>query len=687
RQPAHIQTFLLHTAILDRMCGSLCDAVLGVGSWELGVGDVPQLNPQLVSPKPQAAYSQLILEELERANLFIVPLDSERHWYRYHQLFVEVLRTRLAAGATAEALATLHSRASVWFEQQGSVVEAVQHALAAQDWERAAGLIEQIALSTMLPGQARTLLGWMTSLPAARMRAHPALEIIHGAALMFTNQLDAAEARLRDAERDASAGLPAEQARLVHGQAAAVRGNLARFSGDIAGCVVLAQRALELLPEIEFLHTVARLNSASAYLASGDVSEAAENLAAAAIPLVRATGNPFTFLRSMTNLARLYVLQGRLKSAAATYREAAHTAAGPGQLRILIGSPAYYLGMGDLLREWNDLDGAEQHLAQGMELIMETLAVDADDVSLGYVALARVQQARGDYAEAHATLDTFMNLARRRRFAPHLVTRAAALQAQIALAQGLLDAAGYWADTCGLDSADDVGFPREPEYLALARVRIAQVRADMGAPSPLLRLLDRLLLDAQAKARIGSVVEILILRALASQACGDLEGARVALDRALAHAAPAGYIRRFVDEGAPMRLLIVDCRLQIERYANPAIADVRQLLAYIDTLLAAFPESEGGTRRQGDKETGRTSISPVSRSPGLPVSSSLVEPLTDRECEVLRLMARGESNAEIARTLVIAVGTVKAHLNNIFSKLGVISRTQATARARELHLL
>jgi ATP/maltotriose-dependent transcriptional regulator MalT/class 3 adenylate cyclase len=370
RQPAHIQTFLLHTAVLDRMCGPLCDAILGLEARDVRlVGADTQQAPSL---KPQAsqAYSQIILEELERANLFIVPLDGERHWYRYHHLFAEVLRARLAGGATVEALATLHRRASIWFEQQGVVVEAVQHALAAEDWERATHLIEQVGLSTMLPAQARTLLGWMTSLPEARIRAHPTLAIIHAAALMFTNQLDAAEARLQDAERAAGSSMPADQADLILGQAAAVRGNLARFTGDIAGCGVFARRALELLPETEFLHTVARLNSASAYLTNGDVTDAAESLAAAAIPSVRATGNPFTFLRSMTNLARLQALQGRLRVAAATYREAAHTAAGPGGLRILIGSPAYYVGMGDLLREWNDLDSAAEFLTQGMELML-----------------------------------------------------------------------------------------------------------------------------------------------------------------------------------------------------------------------------------------------------------------------------------------------------------------------------
>jgi LuxR family maltose regulon positive regulatory protein len=336
-------------------------------------------------------------------------------------------------------------------------------------------------------------------------------------------------------------------------------------------------------------------------------------------------------------------------------------------LQTSFGSFFYHFGLGDLLREWNDLEAAERHLLQGMALIKETLTVDPFVAMLGYTALARLQQARGNSREARATLDALARLAEQRHFPPHLLTQVTAVSAQLELAQGNLAAAIHWADTSGLSTEnDDLSYPYEGAYLALARVRIAQSNNLLGHGNSetssflldTLQLLDRLLRDAEAKARMGSVVEILMLRALALEAQGNRTSALSTLERALLLAAPEGYIRLFVDEGAPMLALL---RLAHARSRVPG---------YVATLLRVFEEQHV------------SALPPPSPRPG-----SLVEPLTEREREVLRLLLAGASNREIARRLVLSVNTVKRHVYNLCGKLGVQSRTQAIARARALNLL
>jgi len=675
RQPAHIQNFLLQTAILDRMCGPLCDAVLGMLTTDDRRLTTDSSTTTVVGGQRSvvASYSQLILDQLERDNLFVVSLDDGRQWYRYHHLFADVLRHRLTSGVSAETVASLHRRASVWYERQGLVDEAVQHALTAADGARVADLIEQHGLRIIVGGQVQTVLGWLSALPDTLIRARPMLCTIHALALLFTNQLAAAEARIQDAERCIQPDTPADQVQLIQGRAAAIRANIARYSGDLAGCVAFAQQVLRLLPETETIaRTIAILHVARAFRVSGDVRDDAERRAIAVIAPFQAAGNLLGTLAAITNLARLQVLQGRLHAAAATYRTMTQIASRPDEPLLLEG-PAYYAGTGDLLREWNDLDAAEWHLAQAMEQLVGRLVVDAEDVALGYLALARLQHARGQHATAQRTLETYTNLARQRGFVAHLIARGAAAQAQLALAQGNLAAAVAWADASGTQrvpgSADELSFPREAEELILARVWIAQ--ASSGSDGSLLRqameLLDRLLADATAKARMGSVLEILIVRALGLWAQGTRSDALATLERALILAAPEGSIRRFVDEGPMMAAALQ------EAHAHGIAPD------YITRLLAAFPRADG--QGLGTEATG-----PI-HSALSPQSLSLVESLSARELEVLRLIASGKSNAEVARTLVIAISTVKTHTNSIFSKLHVTSRTQAIALARDLQLL
>jgi LuxR family maltose regulon positive regulatory protein len=632
RQPAEVQAFLLQTSILDRLSGPLCEAVT------------------------EQKGSQAMLEALEQANLFVVSLDDERRWYRYHHLFAEVLRSHLFQ-TQPRLVPALHRRASLWYEQHQLPAEAVQHALAAPDFERASSLIEQCALPLALGGEINTVLAWLNTLPDELVRARPFLCLYHAALLSLTNRLEAAEARLEDAERCVGQGMPAEPAQSVLGWVFLTRAGLALFFGEIAQAVSLAHRALTLLPETEGdVRSSAILTAASAFLVSGDVAIASEREVVLAEASVHDSGNPHTAIRGICLLTQLHVLQGRLRVAAAVYAQGLQLMPLPEVLQTS-NYLFYCFGLGELRYEHNELDEASQRLAQGMEMIREGMSVEAYVVALGYTAMARLQQARGDPSQALATLDTFTHLATARHFAPHWRAHMAAVRVQLELAQGNLASAISWMEASGLSCDDpELPYPREREYLALARVRIAQGRNDPAGPflPEALHLLDRLLKDAEAKARMGSALEILVLQSLALQVLGDRARALSTLGRALTFAEPEGYVRLFVDEGRPMVALLR------QAYARGIAPD------YVATLL---------------------SVADAPKFPVLAPAGSLLEPLTEREREVLRLLVKGLSNHAMARELVVTVGTVKSHVNHIYGKLGVQSRTQAIARAHTLHLL
>ncbi len=641
RQPEEVQGFLIQTCILDRLSGPLCDAVR------------------------ERDDSQARLAQVERSNLFLVSLDEERQWYRYHHLFAEVLRSHLRQ-TQPSLVPELHRRASRWYEQHKLFDEAVTHALTIPDVEHAARLIEQYAQFTNFPSQFQALLGWLNRLPDALVRTQPSLCLMHAITLMLTHQLEKSSARLQDAERCLQETIPAEQRRTILGQVAAFRSQLARLVGDYERCVPLAHQALELLPETKemsltlMLHASALGTAANAYLVDGDMTPVAERFVETTVASVRALGNLPTTMRSISNLARLQLLQGRLRQAAVTIEQAAQLASEHGGLQALINGADYYFVLGDVWREWNRLDRSEQHLVQGMGLVKETATADAEMITRGYLALARLQQARGESNQALATLDAFTQVADQRGFAPTLLAHGAAVRAQVELGQGNLGAAIHWAETHGLSEVSELSYPREQEYLTLVRVRIAQAREHPTGPflSQALALLERLLEDAEPKARMSSVIEILILRALALHTLGDSTGALTVLGRALALAEPQGYIRLFLEEGAPMTVLLRQAYTQ------------KIMPEYTAALLEA----------SGEHGTMIPLLHTTQQSP-------LIEPLTRRERAVLGLLVDGASNREIAERLVLSVNTVKKHVFNICSKLNVQSRAQVVARARTLNLL
>ncbi len=650
RQGRAVRGFLLRTAILERMSGPLCDAVTGQKDG----------SARLVA--------------LERGNFFVVPLDDHRTWYRYHHLFADVLQARLLAEQPGQ-VAPLHRRASAWFEQQGMTAEAVRHALAAGDFAHAADLIE-LALPTMRQNrQDATMFGWLKALPDELVRLRPVLSVAYAWVLLAAGELDEVEARLRDAEQwlDTSSDVGdrgelhetratrlAESAQMVvvneeefrrlPAAIALYRAVRAQARGEVTDAVRFARRTLELVPEDDHLvrgAAAAVLGLAS--WASGDL-ETAYRTYAEGMARVQRAGHLADAVGGAIALADIRIAQGRLREAMSIYERGVQLATQQ-DAPTLRGTADLYMGMSELYREWNDLDAATQHLARSQELSEQ--AGLPQHPYRWCIAMARIKEARGDFAGA---LDLLHEAERQYvgDVSPN-VRPVAALVARVWVAQGRLDDALDWARERGLSADDELTYLREFEHITLARVLLAcpQRHYADGALREAIDLLERLLDAAHAGKRTGSIIEILVLQALAHQAHGNMHAALVALQRALTLAEPEGYVRLYVDEGPPMAALL-------EAAKKHEIA-----LSYVRQLLAALGAAEEGP----------------------PVTQTLIEPLSDRELQVLRLLATDLDGPEIARELVVSLNTLRTHTKNIYSKLGVNSRRAAVRRAEELALL
>jgi LuxR family maltose regulon positive regulatory protein len=602
--------------------------------------------------------AQEILEHLERVNLFVVPLDAERRAYRYHHLFADLLQARLQQ-TRPELLPALHGTASAWYERAGSPADAICHALAGGDAERAGCLITRHGFLLVGSGLARAVLAWLDSLPPELAQIHPPLALVNAAALAATGELEGAEERLLGAEQALQPELPTVDARTVRGQVATIRGRAALYLlGDVERAVALSREALDLLPPAKRGTRAAALSTAStAFLISGDAGPASERAVAAMVEAAARSRNPGVAPRSIAILARLQVMQGRLRRAAATYARAARIIRDQPDLVGVLTGLAYHFGMGDLLRESNDLEAAERLLRQGLGMLADTAFVMPHDVLLGYTAMAGVLEAQGDVPGAVGMIDEFLELAHRRKFVALLVAHASAMRARILLRHDGLIEAVRWAAASDLHIDGELPYPREAEHLTLARVLLAE-----GRLADATRLLSRLLDAAGAGGRVGSAIEILMLRALAQRAQRQTTPALADLSSSLRLAEPGGYVRLYVDEGQPIEVLL---REAAARGITPS---------YTRRLLAAI-------HRTGPGPSGSGSGSVPART------APLAEPLTQREQEVLHLLAAGASNAEIARRLGVAVTTIQTHVHHIFGKLSVGSRTQALAKARALRLL
>jgi LuxR family transcriptional regulator, maltose regulon positive regulatory protein len=633
RQPEGVRDFLLRTSILERMTGPLCDAVTG------------------------GEDGHRLLEELERRNLFVVPLDDRREWYRYHHLFAEVLRRHLAE-APQERVRALHRRASAWHRRHGSPADAVRHALAAGDTESAADLLERAWPAMDRAYQSATWLGWVRALPDARVRASAALSAGYAWALLYEGELAAAEARLRDAERTVAVAESAEPEcewlRALPTSIATARAYLAQAGGDVPGTIEHARRSLDLMAEEDHL---ARGPAAAllglAYWTAGDLEAARRNFGAG-MDSLRAAGDFVSAIGGSFVLGEILVAQGRLGDAARTYEHALQLAAehtppdfpGVGDL---------YLGLADQRRERGDLAGAAALLESARAAYERVGHLGSEQ--RWHVAAARLRVSEGNPGAALGLLDE----AERARVPTPLpdLRPATALRARIWTGLGRLDEAAGWARARELSAGDEPEYLREYEHLTLACLLIA-LPATAGHAAPAneaLALLDRLEHAAEAGGRSGSLIEILILRALANQAHGGTARALGDLERALSLAEPEGYCRTFVDEGEPMRRLL-------RRAAASGIGG-----AYTRALLDAFESPRN-----------------MAAAP-TPPAETLAPPLTDRELQILRLIAAGMRSREIADQLSIRPATVKRHIANTYEKLGVGHRTAAVARAIQLQLL
>ena len=642
RQPEHIRRFLLQTAILDRLNGPLCAAVT------------------------DQKEGSVLLEALERSNLFVVPLDDKRNWYRYHHLFADVLQAHLMKERTEE-ISSLHQRASVWYEQNNLTPDAVHHAFAAQDFERAARIIELAWAEMDRSRQSTTWLRWAKKLPDELIRVRPVLSVGCAWAFLDTGELEAAARRLREAEQclEAPAGLviaDEKEFQYLPGSIAAARTYHALALGDMPGTVKYARQALGLLPEEEYLRrgTPAALLGL-AFWAEGNLIEAKQAFAKAMTSYQKA-GNILFVITGAYVLAEMALAQGYLHEAIRICEEALQLARTRGEIAMR-GAADLYTELSELCLEQNNLAAAKECLRQSKAL--------GEEIPLPrwqyrwYLAQARIQETEGNLDDA---LDSLNEAERHYVRGPVPDVRSvAALKARIWVRQGRLSEARHWATDQGLPVDDDLSYLREFDHITLARILIARYCHDgtERAIQEAMALLRQLLQAAKAAGRTRSILEILALQALAHEAKGDTPTAFERLEQALALAEPEGFVRLFIDEGAPMEKLLTKMK---EEGGMPALSEAKGMKGYIQKLHAAFSQ-------QND-------FLPSALIPQL-----LVEPLSERELEVLQLVAQGLSNREIAERLYLALPTVKGHNRNIYSKLQVNRRTEAVARARELGLL
>jgi len=631
QQPENIQNFLLQTSILDRFTGSLCDALTG--------GD----------------NGQQVLETLERANLFIIPLDEERRWYRYHHLFVDLLRQRLGA-SQPDLIHELHARAVEWYEAQDYLPEAIQHAFEGDDIPMAGRLIEKGALAALQKSDLKFILNWVARLPENALKNHPWLFTYHSWALLLTGQVEAVNPRLEDTEwlLESFSDDDAKKQEMV-GYVAGLKAIQSLWQRDFRNGLNFANQAIENLPESNWIRGYCAIVLGSSYWGSGDLSRAKDAYKESYL-VGQASGSMMLAVSGGCNFAHAIELEGYLQEALELFQDLFELAEQDGKVLPVAGY--IHVEIARLFHELNQLDRASQHLIDGIQLCKQL--ADGRAETIGYGLLVRVQLAQGNIAEAVNTVQKAKD-ANPSPDTPFDLRGGEYPEVWLWLKENNFKNLDAWLKENRV-KVDEGSFFQRISFAMHARILIALGREHSNGMyiNDALELLNRLLELIENNGWGKKVVEILALQALAYEVDGKTHQAISTLERALTMAEPNGFIRTFVDEGPPM------ARLLYEALSHEIAPD------YVQRLLKAFPV----------EETEKTDTLQL-HGP----DSELIEPLSEREIEVLQFIAQGLSNREVGERLYLTLNTVKAHSRTIYSKLGVNNRTQAVAKARALGII
>jgi LuxR family maltose regulon positive regulatory protein len=624
------RSFLLQTSILDRLSASLCEAITGQSE------------------------SQAILEQLVDSNLFILPLDSQHAWYRYHNLFSDLLRKRLQSSQVENAC-ELHHHASIWYEENDLMEQAIEHAIAGKDSERAARLIEQVAENLLMFGEAQTLLHWLEVLPEEEVIQRPFLGSVYGFALLLCGRSSQQASTVLEKMRNS--GKPGES----HGEMVMLQALLSIMQADSARAIQLAEQALQQLPTRQsFFRSLAADALGMGYTLAGDIPAAIQAFEQV-VAIASQSDNVMMTIMGLTNLSGLCYVKGQLRKAISTCQQVLDLAKQRiGRQTPIIGKTL--LNLGEMLREQGDLDTAQQYLQDAVSM-MEYFSEMGLPVAL--LSLARIKMNKQDWPGAQSFIDQAHTQTQNNPAILMTDRLVEVMQARYWLACGQLDQVAEWARRCGFLDKSPAEMIAEAErnlvinelfqgeYLTVIRLTIAQ-----NKPEKALEMIDLLQELIEQKGYQRRIIEVLILKALALHQKKETDQAMLSIGRALDLAEPEGYQRTFIDEGEPMANLLYQA---ISRKIHPT---------YSARLLRALSDET-----RPEKSTNNSQ------------AEALIEPLSNRELEVLELIAKGCSNNETASRLFISLSTVKGHTTNIFGKLGVRNRTQAVARARNLGLL